>query len=127
MEGETASGHPPGDMEGETASGHPPGPSPSGQDTGVPPFQLQEITLGQLAKLMRRYKGGKALGGDNLGGNLLMLAATTNLPALLHVVNLSIREGRFCTRWKFHLVIPHHKKGERQSPDNYRPVCHLIY
>ena len=24
------------------------------------------------------------------------------------------------------MVHPHHKKGSREDPDNYRPVCHLV-
>ena len=61
-----------------------------------------------------------------MGGNLLKLSAQTNFPVLLHIVNLPIREGRFCMRWKFHLIILHHKKRDRQSPDIYRQVCHLV-
>ena len=66
------------------------------------------------------------MGGDNLGANLLKLAATVTLPGLLHLVNQSILKGHFCTRWKFHLVYPHYKKGDRTLPENFRPVCHLV-
>ena len=112
--------------EGPTAD-HPAVPAdPNKALLRVPTSTLQEISLGKLKSLLTRFKGGKALGGDGLGANLLKLAAQTNLPALLHIVNLSIREGRFASRWKFHLVLPDHKKGDRQLPDNYRPVCHLV-
>ena len=66
------------------------------------------------------------MGGDNLCSYLLKLATQMTFPALLHFVNQSITEGRFCTRWKYHLIFPHHKKGNRQDSDNYRPVCHLV-
>ena len=46
--------------------------------------------------------------------------------SLLHLVNLSIREGRFSDRWKPQLIFPHHKKNQRDLLENYRPVSHLV-
>ena len=66
------------------------------------------------------------MGGDTVNGFLLKTAGTVIKPALLHLVNLSIRTGSFTNRWKFQLVVPHYKKGSRFLPDNYRPVSHLI-
>ena len=31
-------------------------------------------------------------------------------------------ESRFHTRWKFHLIFPHHKKGDGQDPEYYRQL-----
>ena len=75
---------------------------------------------------MKRYKGGKALGGDELDGYLIKTASRVILPALLHIINLSIKEGQFADRWKFEVICPHFKKGSRHLLDNYTPVCHLI-
>ena len=48
---------------------------------------------------------------------------------LLHLVNLSIRTGSFANLWKHQLILPHHKKSEKDQKDqakNYIPVSHLV-
>ena len=89
-------------------------------------MELQPISQIKMWKLLKRYRGGKALGGDSLDGHLIKTASKVLLPALTHIVNLSIKEGTFLERWKFHVVLPHHKSGGREDPDNFRPVCHLV-
>ena len=91
-----------------------------------PPMDLVPITRNKMRNILRRYNGGRALGGDGLDGYILKTASRVLLPAITHVVNLSIKEKVFLERWKFHVVHPHHKKGSREEPDNYRPVCHLV-
>ena len=49
------------------------------------------------------------------GGNLLKATAKVGLSSLVHIVNLSIRESTFCSRWKTQLVVPHHKKGDKTA------------
>ena len=44
----------------------------------------------------------------------------------MHLINLSIREGRFSSRWKPQLIFPHHKKKDKDLLENYRPVSHLV-
>ena len=87
---------------------------------------LKPISQPKMRELLRKYGGGRALGGDSLDGHLIKTASKVLLPALTHLVNLSIKEGTFLERWKFHVVLPHHKKGDREDPENYRPVCHLV-
>ena len=41
---------------------------------------------------------------------------------LLKIYNLSIKTGEFPTAWKEAVVTPVHKKGVRDSLENYRPV-----
>ena len=74
-------------------------------------FRIQEVTANKLKELLKRYKGGKALGGDELDGYLMKTASRVILPALLHIINLSIKEGQFADRWKFEVVCPHFKKA----------------
>ena len=44
----------------------------------------------------------------------------------MHLINLSIKEARFSSRWKPQLIFPHHKKKEKDLLANYRPVSHLV-
>ena len=57
---------------------------------------------------------------------MLKTAARVTLPASVKLVNLSITEAKFHDRWKFQVVVTHHKKGDKFSVGNYYPVCHLI-
>ena len=47
------------------------------------------------------------------------------LPAIVHIVNLSISTQKFPTPWKRAKIIPLHKKGDLLDPKNYRPVAIL--
>ena len=83
-----------------------------------PPMTLVPITRNKMRNILKRYNGGRALGGDSLDGYILKTASQVLLPAITHVVNLSIKEKVFLERWKFHVVHPHHKKGSREEPHN---------
>ena len=45
------------------------------------------------------------------------------LPAVTHIINLSISCKMFPTSWKRAKVIPLHKKDDLLNPKNYRPVA----
>ena len=45
---------------------------------------------------------------------------------MLHLINLSIKSGRFAERWKLAIVFPTFKKGEKEQIKNYRPVSHVV-
>ena len=47
------------------------------------------------------------------------------LPAITHIVNLSIENGKFPTDWKIAKILPLHKKNDQLDPKNYRPVAIL--
>ena len=47
------------------------------------------------------------------------------LPALTHVINLSLSAAKFPAEWKKAKVIPLLKKGDPLCPSNYRPVALL--
>ena len=42
------------------------------------------------------------------------------------MINLSIRQGKFPEAWKPQLIMPFHKKKEKNLLQNYRPVSHLV-
>ena len=75
---------------------------------------------------MKRIKPRRTYGTDWIDKSSLKLAGPLIEDSLLHLVNLSIREGSFSRRWKPQLIFPHHKKKERDILENYRPVSHLV-
>lgn len=91
-----------------------------------PPFSLKPITRQKLRKLIKRMKGGKSSGVDNIDGYTLKLAAPLIEEALGHLIDLSIKTGKFASFWKPQLIFPQHKKSEKDVIENYRPVSHLV-
>merc|ERR1712055_135421 len=65
-------------------------------------------------------------GTDWIDKGSLKIAGPLVEEALMHLINLSIREGRFSSRWKPQLIFPHHKKKDKDLLENYRPVSHLV-
>ena len=55
----------------------------------------------------------------------MKLAKKELVPAITHIVNLSLASQIFPVQWKISKVIPLHKKDELLYPKNYRPVSLL--
>ena len=45
--------------------------------------------------------------------------------ALVHIFNLSLKNGEFISKFKVGKVIPIYKKGSKKLLENYRPTCML--
>ena len=70
-------------------------------------------------------KNSKSCGMDNIDTYVLKLMADDVLPAITHIVNLSIQQGVFPSMYKLAKVIPLLKKDDPLEPKNYRPVAIL--
>ena len=95
-------------------------------DKAPPTFKLQPISIQKLRLLIKRMKGGRSFGIDNIDSFSLKLAAPLLEDALQHLVNLSIRTCTFSKLWKPQIIFPLHKKAEKEKVENYRPVSHLV-
>ena len=98
----------------------------STRQTPPPPFKLKEINRSTLRKLIKGMKGGRSSGVDYIDSFSLKIAAPLIEDALLHLINLSIRSRIFSSMWKHQLIFPQHKKSDKLSVKNYRPVSHLV-
>ena len=94
--------------------------------TRPPSFKFREIDRDTFRKLMKKIKSKRAFGVDQIDSSSLKLAAPLIEDALIHLINLSICTGQFANVWKPQLIVPLHKKGDRMSTENYRPVSHLV-
>ena len=97
----------------------------SQRESPVPSFNLQPITLVNLRMYLKKLKGGRSCGVDDIDSFSLKLAAPLLEDVLLHLVNLAITEGCFANCWKIQLVHPYYKKGDRCIGENYRPVSNI--
>ena len=64
-----------------------------------------------------------SFGLDNIDTYIIKLIKPEILPALTHVINLSILNQEFPSQWKRVKIIPLHKKEDFLNPKNYRPVA----
>ena len=87
-----------------------------------PQLVLRPVPELKVVSALAKLKPGKRLPSDDIDGFGLLLDAPHLLPAIRHIVNLSITTGVFAAVWKEQLVHPHHKKADRELLDNYRPV-----
>ena len=60
---------------------------------------------------------------DQIDTYTIKLIRQDILPALTHIINLSITSEEFPTYWKKSKIIPLHKKEDLLNPKNSRPVA----
>jgi hypothetical protein len=86
---------------------------------------LKTVNPEEVLKVIKSLKNSKSTGTDNIDTWVIKLVASDILPALTHIINLSIMQSKFPTMWKHAKVVPLLKKGDRLTPQNYRPVALL--
>ena len=67
----------------------------------------------------------KATGPDGISPRLLKEAGQSIIPSLTRLINLSLTSAKFPKSWKLANVVPLFKKGDKDVPNNYRPVSLL--
>ena len=53
----------------------------------------------------------RSMGNDDIPADLFLLALPFMLPAVTHIINLSIREAKFPNAWKVSKITPLFKGG----------------
>ena len=97
-------------------------------DNSVKSFALQSVTPEIVLKTGRRMRKTKSMGRDEILADLFLLALPFMLPAVTHVINLSLLHGKFPVMWKISKICPLFKGGDqssREEPKQYRPVALL--
>jgi hypothetical protein len=88
-------------------------------------FSLTCVHPDNIKKIIVELKNSKSCGVDNIDTYILKLMVDEVLPAVTHIVNLSIQQAVFPSLYKFAKVIPLLKKDDPLEPKNYRPVAIL--
>ena len=79
----------------------------------------------QVDEIICSLKSSSSCGLDNIDAKILKLGKHQLLPAITHIINLSISTQTYPMKWKMAKVIPLHKKKNEICPENYRPVSLL--
>ena len=82
-----------------------------------------EITLEEIMKAKSILKPGKATGVDNINNEMISEALKVYPEAFRNVMNILLKEGKGVSNWLTSLLVPIHKKGEVDNPDNYRGIA----
>ena len=88
-------------------------------------FSLRPVKPDEIEKMMSGLKNSKSSGIDLIITWIIKLVAREVLPAVTHIVNLSIMQSKFPSIWKLAKVVPLLKKGDPLTAKNYRPVALL--
>ena len=79
----------------------------------------------EVAKIIQKFPNSKAPGQDNIGAKILKEISNQLVMPLAYLFNLSFTTGEVPEQLKIAKVIPVYKKGERNLPENYRPISLL--
>ena len=86
-------------------------------------FGLVAVHPHKVNKIISSLNNYSAFGLDQIDTFIIKLIKSEILPAVTHVINLSISRRKFPTAWKKSKVVPLHKKDDPLNPKNYRPVA----
>lgn len=88
-------------------------------------FQMQNVTVTAVYKLLSTIKTSKSTGHDGISGKLLKDSADVISPSLTFIFNTSINAGVFPDDLKVAIISPIHKAGCKIECTNYRPISVL--
>ena len=85
------------------------------------PILNDEITIGEVRRLISSLKSGKASSLDMINNEIIKNLDSHNVALLTKLYNLCLNTG--CYPWNCSVITPLHKKGNRDNPDNYRAIA----
>ena len=84
-----------------------------------------EITEEEVHKALRKLKGNKAPGEDEIITEVLILSKEKIFPYLCKIFNKILDLGVFPIQWGLATIVPIYKKGDKEICDNYRGISLL--
>ena len=79
-----------------------------------------------IAKIISYLDPNKAHGHDMLSIRMIKLCGNSICKPLSIIFNDCLNKGKFPHEWKKANIVPIHKKGNKQSVKNYRPISLLF-
>lgn len=93
-----------------------------------PMMMFSDTNFGVVKETLDSTKANWSCGAAGVPSMLLKLSSASLAGPLTHIINLSLRSGRFPVRLKDATVIPLFKnKGDRKDVVNYRPISLIDY
>jgi hypothetical protein len=89
---------------------------------GFPVMKISPVTENETSKIINSLKSKKSSGYDGVSNKMLKLCQKQLRKPLAHIINKSISTGIYPERLKYAVINPLHKKGDKLSIYNYRPI-----
>ena len=83
------------------------------------------VTMEELQTTIKALKARTSPGSDGINNELYKHAPESILRTFLNFLNVCWIYGDIPEEWRTAIVIPIHKKGDRNNPDNYRGISLL--
>jgi hypothetical protein len=84
-----------------------------------------DITADEVRRAVRHLRSGKAPGLDNILTDALKASIDQILPFILSLFNHVFATGNYPGIWTRAVIVPIHKSGSKDNPDNYRGISLL--
>ena len=78
-----------------------------------------------MSLILNNLKNNNSVGLDGTSANILKFAAEEITPSLTYLINRAILEHKVPTKWKRAKGVPLFKNGNKELPNNYRPISVL--
>ena len=93
-------------------------------DEDIPEALFNEaISTQEVIASIGKLKSGKSSGPDKIIGEMLKHANDVVIDFLVTLFNKLFDHGTFPQEWSKSIIVPIHKKGEVNQPDNYRGIA----
>jgi hypothetical protein len=80
----------------------------------------------ETEKIVQNLKTSNACGYDEISSRVIKACSKAIISPLSHTSNQALAKGIFTSRLNFSIVKPLHKKGNKESISNYRPISLLL-
>jgi len=88
-------------------------------------FVCDLISVQEIQNKLFKYKSKSSCGPDSLNGKLIFEFESVLLLPLQYIYNLSLEHSIFPQQLKIAKILPLHKKGDKFTVSNYRPISLL--
>ena len=85
--------------------------------------EVEEITIEDVEKAVRNLKNNKVPGTDGMQSELIKYGGYRLLNRIYELVRQIWEEERIPAEWKETIIVPIHKRGDRDKCENYRGIA----
>ena len=85
----------------------------------------EEISMEEVARKVRKLKAGKSAGVDEIRTEFIKNSGSAGIQWLSRIFNLAMRSSAVPADWRYAIIAPIYKKGNRKECSNYRGISLL--
>jgi len=93
------------------------------KEIGKVEVEVEELTIEDVKKAIRNLKNNKAAVTDGIHSELIKYRGNKLLNKIYELVRQIQEEERVCEEWKETIIVPIHKRGDRDRCENYRGMA----